>query len=504
MKRILIYLLILPATLVCSCKKEFLNINPHDKLSEGTFWRTEQDAKLAITGVYSSLYSSYFSMNDYPGWDGLSDNAYAINNRSGILSAMTAPLTSTTGGIVTDFYSNAYARIATFNYFLENIDKVKGVDKKNIDIWKAEVLVMRAWFYFYLTEFYGDVPEVLNSYKIGDPLLQRASKDLILKQIHADLDVAIADLPSTAYIDGHVVKYTALAIKAKIHLANKQYAEAAALTKQIMDSGKFQLYQDYKKLFLAEGQGTDNREILFSVRYTLPDLEHAGSLWWGWWRSLAITKDLTDDYECTDGRPISSSPLFNSATPYANRDPRMHMTWYMSGYQWPYSGEGYPTFSSDYLPAPLKGSYSKYVEDRATTVAQSEHVDNDIILMRYADVMLMYAEAKNELSGPDETIYKAIDDIRARVRMPVITRGKTQEELRVIIRHERRVELAGESSRWLDLKRWGQLDKIGAINTDQVPVKYYFSQNNYLWPLPQTQVDYYKGHGSSLVQNPGY
>jgi hypothetical protein len=81
---------------------------------------------------------------------------------------------------------------------------------------------------------------------------------------------------------------------------------------------------------------------------------------------------------------------------------------------------------------------------------------------------------------------------------------KNKESMREIIRHERRIELAAESSRWLDLKRWGQLEKIGAIATDQVPVKYYFSTNNYLWPLPQSQVDYYKGHGSTLVQNPGY
>jgi hypothetical protein len=140
-----------------------------------------------------------------------------------------------------------------------------------------------------------------------------------------------------------------------------------------MDAGKFSLYPDYKKLFFTEGQGALNTEILFSIRYVSPDLEHAGSLWWGWWRSLGITKSLTDDYECTDGLPITSSPLYNSSAPYENRDPRLHMTWYMTGYPWPYSGEGYPIFYDNYVAGPIKGSLSKYVEDFAITVAQSEH-----------------------------------------------------------------------------------------------------------------------------------
>ncbi|WP_285058089.1 RagB/SusD family nutrient uptake outer membrane protein [Pedobacter ginsengisoli] len=503
MNRLLIYLLIFPAVLL-SCKKDFLAVNPHDKLSEGTFWQTEQDARLAIAGVYNSMYNSYFGMGDYPGWDGLTDNAYSFNNRSGVLGAVTAPITSTTGGIVTDFYVNAYSKIATCNYFLENIDRIKGMDQQIINNWKAEVLVIRAWFYFHLTEFYGDVPEVFNSYTVGDALLSRAPKATILQRIHGDLDLAISTLPDKIYSDGHVVKYTAIAIKAKVCLANKQYPEAAMLAKQIMDAGKFQLYPNYKKMFFTEGQGADNREILFAIRYVSPDLEHAGSLWWGWWRSLGITKDLADDYEAIDGLPISTSPLYDSAKPYDNRDPRLNMTWYMNGKPWPYSGEGYPIFSSDYVAAPVRGSLGKYVEDRAITVAQAEHADNDVILMRYADVMLMYAEAKNEASGPDESVYTAIDDIRKRVGMPEIARGKTQQALREAIRHERRIELAAESSRWLDLKRWGQLEKIGTISTSQVPVKYQFSAHNYLWPLPQSQVDYYTGHGSKLVQNPGY
>ena len=136
-------------------QKDFLDLYPHDALSEGTFWKTEADANMALTGCYKTLYNSYFMMDLYPIWDSFSDNSWDYNNALGAKSAMTAPINSSIGGMVTGFYSNTYARIATCNYFLDNIDQVQASADK-INAWKGEVLFLRAFYYFHLSEFYGE------------------------------------------------------------------------------------------------------------------------------------------------------------------------------------------------------------------------------------------------------------------------------------------------------------------------------------------------------------
>lgn len=492
---------------LASCSKSFLNLNPVDELSTGNFWKTTSDAQLGLTGCYNTLQNGYFSMHYYPDWDNVTDDAFDYNNRVGGKD-LAQPLTSQTGGIFTGFYGDAYTEIAVYNYFLANVGKVDA-SVADIGEWKSEVLFLRALYYFYLTEFYGDVPMILTPYTVGDPTLAKTHKTAVLTQIENDLDTAITYLPATAYTSGHVVQADAQFLEAEIFLNNNQYAQAAALCHQIMQSGLFQLYPDYYSMYLSKGQGSSNTEIMFSVQYLSPNNENISSLQYGWWMDCLPLQNMVDEYECTDGLAISQSPLYNPASPYTNRDPRLNASIVVPGSWNGFPGEGQPWWKDriQYLPIPCQYNLRKYVDSSMADVSTANHCENACILYRYADVLLTYAEAQNEATGPDASVYAALNQVRARpsVNMPPLQAGLSQSDMLTRIQHERRVEMAFEGHRWTDLKRWGlSMEKIGAIGTTQVPTAYVFSANNVLWPFPQGEMDYYTAHSATLGQNPGY
>lgn len=504
-----IYFLLILFVAAVSCSRDKLDLNPYDSLSTGTFWKTERDATMALTGCYNTLLGSYFNMDNFQQWDSYSDNSWDWNNAVGARSAMTAPANPTTGGLITNFYNDAYNKISICNYFLANIESVQ-VEESKIKRWKAEVLFLRAFYYFHLTAFYGGVPLILEPYAVSDALLPKSSKEQVVQQIHADLDQAIQDLPDMAYHDGHVVKGTALLLKSKLFLYNEKYPEAASAAQQIISSGIFELYPRYNELFLNAGQGADNKEIMFSVKYLAPNFENNSTLRYGWWMSVLPFQNLVDDYECTDGLPIGSSVLYNPSSPYQNRDPRLAQSIMLPGSAYGFPGDGAPDWDQriPLLTPPLKYNMRKYVDPAKTTVDEGNRCENDVVLMRYADVLLTFAEAQNEAAGPSADVYNALNAVRARSNMPAAEddpSALTKDGLREKIRRERRIELAFEAQRLLDLKRWKIAgERINAIDLSQAPVQYVFQPHNYLWPFPQSEADYYSNNGGDLGQNPGY
>ena len=115
---------------------------------------------------------------------------------------------------------------------------------------------------------------------MNDQLMPKSSKDEVVQQIFSDLDIAIQYLPDVAYTDGHVVKGTALLLKAKVLLFNQKFQDAATIAQQIISSDKFHIYPDYQRIFETAGQGTDNTEIMFSVLYTSPNFENNSAIRW--------------------------------------------------------------------------------------------------------------------------------------------------------------------------------------------------------------------------------
>ena len=503
-----------------SCKD--MDLNPHDRLAEGTFWQSESDVELALAGMYDQLKAgepwgsnSFLNSFSLPAFDAISDNAYTQHNRLGLKNAMIAPINSQTGGIVTDFYGIAYKQIATCNYLLENIDKVPSNDPDLINKAKGEARFIRGMMYYFLSEFYGGVPIVINSFELGEELKMRASKDEVVTQAIEDIDFAIANLEEKPF-DGRINKGAAQAMKIRVLMANKKWADAATLAYDLWQYGPYGLSADFNSLFTASEQA-GNPEIIFSIRYLKPNAEHIGSLNWGWWMSVSPLQNLVDDFEMIDGLSIDSSPLFDPDNPYLNRDPRLRLTVDVPGsendpgsvFGFPKENNGVDIMWKDRvnsLPDVLNYNLRKYA-DRTfqESVDAANHCDTDYVILRLGEVILNYAEAQNESAGPDQSVYDAVNAIRNRVGMPDLPPGLSQDEMRDAIRHERRVELAFEGIRWFDLKRWGTLvDRINSVGADQVPVAYMHNENNFLWPIPQSEIDFYSANGLDLGQNPGY
>ncbi|MEX2565667.1 MAG: RagB/SusD family nutrient uptake outer membrane protein [Cyclobacteriaceae bacterium] len=492
-----------------SCDEGFLDKNPLDQISNKTFWNTKADVDMALAGCYARLRGGFLGY-ERPYLDCLSDNAVVpFDSYFGFPSVTLGNLNPNTsggrGGFFQKFYNVPYDGISTFNYFLENIDRVSSIDANQRNIYKGEVQFLRALVYFDLVQSFGGVilytelPENVEESRIA-----KSSKEDVLNFIHQDLDFAIANLPNEPY-SGHAVKGSAMALKTRVLLYEQKWTEAATISMDIISSEIFGLSDNYSLMFLTAGQ-ENNPEIMFSVRYLSPNSPQHSiegmDVEFGWYGGISAYQDLVDDYELIDGQSVSESPIFEPNNPYQNRDPRLDMTIKLPGEIWtdptgnPYEGE----------PALTDFKMEKYIdfEHAPFNYGKANLTDQDYIHIRYADVLLMYAEATNEVSGPDATVYGALDEIRARpgVNMPPVDQSKynTKDLLRDYIRRERRVELALEGQRYFDLKRWNIAHiKMPTINNPAgIPLK--FEQHHYLLPFPQYELDV----NAQLEQNPGY
>ncbi len=494
-KHNLIYL-ICTVIFVSSCSKDMLDVTPPDQLSTTIFWKSAADADMSLTGLYNTLYAGgtgYGNSQYTPyNWDAFSDNAYAPYNYGGGKDALTSGITPYSGNLVSAVYTNNYQAIAAINSFLANVSKLLDGDKLNS--YKAEAYFLRGFNYFGLAQLYGNVP-ILKA----DPFsidykstMAKSSRDEVLKLVIQDLDSAIMFLPDVKYSSGHVVKTTAQGYKVRVLLFQKKYEEAAALAKQIIDGGKYSLSANYASNFYKPDQST-SPEIMFSVKYQLPSIQHAWeplNLTLHKWKAYQGTQDLVDEYE--------------------NGDPRKAMTFFFPGdtkeQGWPYTGDlAVATPGKDNW---LVGYYAvrKWLTPTIINPDRGILDDNDYVLLRYADIKLMYAEAQNEAVGADASVYKQINEVRARlgVNMSPLAAGLSKDAMRIAIRHERRVEFAMEGLRYFDLRRWGiAKEKLnGFVQNPLFPtIKTKYEDKYEYWPIPQTEID---RNAPVLIQNPGY
>ena len=504
-KNIIINSSIIGILVLCfgSCKK-FLDKNPLDQISSPTFWKTQNDADLALAGCYSRLNVSSFIFEGKIALDILAGDANEGSqslgtSSTGVLAQGT--IESTSGGLVNNIYNQSYQGIASCNLFLANIDNVPITDAIKAQ-YKGEVLFLRALFYFELSDFYGGVPLYTNPVTTEEAKVKQSTKAEVVAQVLSDLDGAIANLPNTEYSSkGHAVKGSALALKSRVLLYQGDWAGAADAANQVIADGKFSLYNDFQNLFLAAGQ-TNNPEIMFSVKFLNPDNYSQQDIRLEWHGILNPRQELVDAFECTDGLPITTSPLYHPDNFKLNRDPRMLLTVKLfsdpavqaSGKVVPYAYNG--ASSTGYEP-------SKLCNVEALPVDYSTKSEQDWVLLRYAEVLLNYAEAKNELSGPDASVYDAINAVRARpgIDMPPIPSGLTKEQMRTRIWNERRVEFGLEGLRYGDIKRWKLAETYipslvdpGGVHRAFNPVKHY------VFPFPQSEIDV----NENLEQNPNY
>lgn len=453
---------------------DFLDKQPLDSVSTSTFWQTEKDAEKALTAVYSSFRVSTFS--GLPGGapcvdqEVLSDNALTGSNHKDIVQGNVSPSTT---GIIADMWTNCYKGIAAANYYLDNCDKIEHLySEADYNKMKAEALFIRTYFYNELVVHYGDVPLMLHVAKLGDGFdsMPRTPRAQVVDQMMEDIDFAIKWLPNIAYTDGHAVQGSAIVLKCRILLNDSKYSEVATLAgNYIHDAANpFRLSDDYAGIFF--GNQLNNPEIMFSIQFKAPD-----------------------DYHSLDQMVASRMnvyPSYNLRAAYEDGDPRIKMTMYEMGDPW-VNNDKTGKFEQDGNRAegniPFTGmAFKKYVNPNIMAPNGSTFSDQHFVKMRYADLLLMYAEAMFESGkGDDPKALKALNDVRQRpgVEMPAKT-SLTRE----IIRNERRVELAFEGIRYYDIIRWD-------IAKDVIPTVQYSADGKYrtfsgnLWPIPQAQMD---------------
>jgi len=487
-----------------SCDESYLDKNPLNAISGASFWKTQTDVDMALVGVYRRLQSVTFGYRKSI-LDGYSDNSYDRHNQIGFQNPSIGIINAS--NVPGALYNEPYAGIASANYFLENVGAVAAVPQASKDVYIAEARFLRAMFYFELVQYFGDVILYKTAPKTAEEAkVAKTPKADVINFIVEDLDNAISKLPATAYA-GHAVKASAQMLKARVRLYQQNWADAAALTSAIIATNTFSIYQGgYSNLFLQTTQ-QGNPEIIFSTKYLAPNNPQGGEgmlVEIGWYGGNQPYKNLVDDYETITGKPITDPTSgYDPANPYAKRDPRLKMTVLVPGD--PYINPDGSTFvTTD--PILTGFAQRKYMDLSKLPFDRSKIpvTDMNVVHMRYAEVLLAYAEAKNEVSGPDASIYDALDKIRTRtgVALPKVdqTLYGTKETLREFIRHERRIELAMEGHRYFDLKRWGIAAAKFAAVKNPAGVSLVFGEKNNVLPYPQAEIDKNK----ALIQNTGY
>lgn len=550
MKRIYFTIIALIATLASACKEDFLERVPLDSPSDATFWVTEDQIRVAANACYAYIKDKNNVDREIMGDNTLwpASNNYQIIGSGNFSSDISN---------VNNEWNDDYAGIARCNNFLENYSNAQ-FDQESKERYASEVRFIRAYLYYYLAQSFGDVQLITKTLSLDDPAVfgTRQDKEQVVDFIIAELDTVALNLPLTyAAADyGRITKGAALAFKSRVALFFNRFDVAEKAAKDVMDLGIYQLYSNgnpatsYKELFTLKANvllNPNNKETIMAYVYA-PDIRtHNFS------RELHVpdqairwnpTKSLVDSYLCSDGLPIEQSPLYaeNSYEDYfKNRDPRMTQTVLQPGSPWGGRADGNPnnkdlnTFTAPKFNADKKGAvtvtgfyFIKYVE--LSAVPNFNKDENDIIILRLAEVLLNYAEAKLEqgtLTQADLDI--TINKLRDRVgmkHMVIAELAANGLDLRTEIRRERRLELALEGLRYYDILRWkegnllaqdskGMKRDFALVQPDvaSIPVdangyivvytgNQFVEPKNYLWPVPFIQTQRNPGLG----QNEGW
>lgn len=503
---------------------DLLETVPNDRISTEIFWKTEQDAILGANAVYVSLVES---AGHFSSWDGMSDIGYTHLPQSPESFILQGQFDALNSRVYND-WSNAYAGIRAANSFMENVDRVESTNTALLNRLKGEVRTLRAYFYIRLAFLFGDVPLVTTAITLEESkTLTRTPVDQVWSFISNELTEAADLLPTTQADKGRITKGAAMGLKARAMLYAGRYQEAADAAQDVMDLGVYDLYPSYENLFSYGAES--NEEVILDIQFiddnysndifnVLAQLSMNS-------RSLYVpTKNIVDAYEMTNGLPITDpSSGFDPYDPYTDRDPRLGYSVFVLGDVLPNTKvfDPRPTSTtgdavgSTFVVSPTGFNIRKYVN--VEDLGAPGNCGINLILMRYAEILLTYAEAKIELNDIDATVYDAINDVRQRddVLMPAITTGKSQDELRQVVRHERMVELAFEGQRFFDIRRWhiaedvmpgkvyGMTYEDGAGDLQTVEVtgwENFFSDRNYLWPVPQAEREI----NPALSQNPDW
>jgi tetratricopeptide (TPR) repeat protein len=461
-----------------ACQEQFLDLAPISQANTSSFFRTQSDMLNALSGAYAALqfagqYGQYYVFAEIPSDDTTPVLSGSVTDQD----EFDKFYLRTTNPFLASRWNDGYRGVYRCNTILDRIGAVQMDETIKARI-TGEAKFLRALMYFNLVRVYGDVPLVLT--EISDPLegyeYGRAPVADVYAQIIKDLTDAETVLPAsyTGANVGRATRGAAKGLLGKVYLTRRQYAEAATKLKEVIDAGTYDLLPNYADLFRPANK--NSRESLFEVQYKKGAIgegsnfgntyapENSGNavIPFGGGGNNRPTADLVSAYETGDGRREVSL-----ATSYVN-------------------AQG-TRIDYNYI--------RKYLD---TPVTNGDAEDNWYVL-RYADVLLLYAEALNE-SGQTAQALPFLNRVRQRAKVADKT-GLGQAELRLAIEQERRVELAFEGHRWFDLVRTGRALPVMNAKAVTIGIKTPLTENNLVFPIPQSQIDINPGQ---IKQNPGY
>lgn len=541
--------------LFASCKEDYLDVSATDRISDEAI---SADSSLFEDFVINRYMGVRLTNKEAEGtppgfgrgfeyalWSSLTDESI-YNNDDNTWLVQRGQLAPENTGIAGTIWSRSYRSIRECNYALEQIDDVP-MSQTGKDLLTAEIKFIRAYRYQDLIRNYGKV--VLMGDKVynlsddltNEELFKRASISEGIDYVVDQLDQAAAGLPannSSRWPLGRATKGAAMALKSRILLyaASPLYNagnwdDAANAAKAVMDMDKYTLNPDYGSLFLSP----NSDEIIFERLYTI-GARHVcleisnGPNGYGGWAGNTPLQNFVDAYEVVEDAdtavPFDWDNVDHASDPYSNRDPRFYETVLYNGAE--YRGREVETFvpggkdskdGKDNWNASKTGYYLKKFIDEDLPIDNPWDIagTQPWIYLRYAEILLNYAEAQNEASGPDASVYNAMNMIRERAGMPDLPDNLSQDEMRERIRHERQVELAFEEHRFYDVRRWKiametenepaygiTITKDGGEFTYERKIALEgrnFEEQHYWLPIPRDEI---QSTGNKLEQNPNY
>jgi len=487
--KLIIFLSAVSVTGIYSCKK--LDENPSSVIVASQFYKTASDADSAVNAVYSTLNSD--PAGDFPLYgrqlnllvENASDNqVYSPSNTNPDVRAMGTVTYISSNSRVQKVWQQLYYGINRANIAIDNIPAIQ-MDTTLRARLVRESKFIRGLLFFNLVRLYGAVPLILHNPNTINPtalLVSRTSTDSIYSQIISDLKDATSLPKSYSGTDvGRATGGAAHALLAKVYLTKQDWTDALAQLNIVINGGYgYALFPNYYDAFQKATK--NGKEHIFSVQFET----NLGAIGSEQYLSLSFTSFNTQTWPIDVPADSSVYKLF-SAT-----DTRRAVTFYNSVYN---AATGQTVvYSNQYVPY-----FNKFVDYSLTPLTTQAQSGVNYPILRYADVLLMYAEAQNEINGgPTTDAYAAINQVRTRANVPNLTTGLSQSDFRDSLFLERRKEFIQEGHRWFDLARQGATVLVDALH--KVPAKSAASAKNILFPIPLVEIQL----NPKLTQNPGY
>jgi len=504
-RNIIIYSL--AAASMASCGKKFLQKEPLASIVQENFYKTTQDLESAINAAYDPLgwetdrTGSYYSNAFFFG-DVMSDDAVKGGGSEGDQGNWNALEQFVGNPSLVEIslpWQRFYTGIYRSNLVIENTPSSQA-DEATKNRILGEAKFLRAYYHFELVKHFGDVPLVTKVLTVDEFNLSRTPKSQVYAQIEIDLGEAVNLLPAKGgVVAGKATKGAAQALLARAQMYQTlenpgKWADVLANAEAVIGSNLYDLEPNFEDACTI---ATENgKESVFEVQHAVNMAGQGGDNGSSWTRGNEGTLQNTMTrgranggwgFNCPSKNLLDSMKLLN--------DTRLSATIIQNGD----SVLGVP-YSIDPSAYPMTGTQSrKYIEsDKIPNMLNVSDGPSNLRIIRFADVLLMAAEAANQVTTDTARIYQHLNRVRRRAKMPIITEPYNRDKIRNLIWVERRMELAMEGHRFFDIVRQGRAARL----LKNTPEGTKFREGvNEVFPIPQTEIDVSKG---KLSQNPGY